>query len=353
MSRAILESFAPATTQMVRQRVPLAGLIFDLILTEKTAEQCPEVQSPFRSDLLGVDHTIRSPYLAIYAIVGTAIGFVGSLSLLRLQSQQRRRRVERDARQGGNAADQESMTTAAAQFADPVPWCWPLAFFAFGCMNMSAFFLHNWEAAITDLPYPTVSPHWWAMDTYSTGAFCMNLLLGLCNQLHPRSSTLWSRLYAALQLMGLLALAVFYGEHYGLLPTPLVDSNGTAYATIFLEQWYVLPVLAFGHFWAEFLILRNKQLKFPILTVFLTVWAYIIMALGIFMDNSLCAFVQFESGDYHDMLYVTSVAFLACDLVFVAVYLFLRWMYTADVVSSRKLPIKQTGRAGGANKKTN
>jgi len=346
--------------------VPLVGYIFDFIMSEKTAELCPEVRSELRIDLLGIDHSIRSPYLAHYNFVGIIIGFVGGFNVIRLQRQQRKR-MQKQLREERSVLPPKSADTLSR---DATPWCWPVAFIMFGIMNASAFFLHCWEenggGASTAVnsdgsisissgdhgtnSYPVTSPHWWSIDAYSTGVFFTSILLGVMNQMHPKSGNSWLGIYGGLQLVGLSGVVIFYAELYGIISISAKDHNHSAASqslplslssSIILEQWYGLSTIAFGHFWFEFLIFHNQRVQFPILTMFLTISAYIMTALGILQDGSLCQFAKLDGGKWDDMLCTTAVIFLTCDMVLAAVYLWLNQLYSLDQVRLRSSTKKQ------------
>jgi len=178
----MLLNFFPAVMESIHAS-NVGSFVFDeLFFPDATAEACPEVSIPLLH--------LRSPCLLIHALWGIYIGFRGSLQFL----------------------------------AHDYPR-WSAAFVAFGLMNVSAVCLHClWPPLSEYETYPQAYPLFWTIDTYMTGLSSTCLFVASLETLiHQKLS----KLFLCLQVMGAVAVAMFYG--YGF--------------TYPLELWYILPTL--------------------------------------------------------------------------------------------------------------
>jgi hypothetical protein len=108
-----------------------------------------------------------------------------------------------------------------------------VAFLTFGGMNLCALFIHClWEAP--DPSYPVSTPLLWALDCFFTGVSASSLAFASLARLLPTniSTTFLFYAYMLLQILGTIFLTHFL----------VVDE-----ATIFLECWYLIPILPAGY----------------------------------------------------------------------------------------------------------
>lgn len=290
----MVHTFFPFFTEFT-QRSTFGHSIFERLFPIDAVDRCPE------SVYITNSMVIRLPYLGFSAILGIIIGVVGSIIFgLKLQR------------------NFSSMSRIYFYLC--------MAYAAFGAMNVCGVFIHCiWDAPSPT--YPIMTPALWSLDCFFTGVSAFSLAYASLENILPSHLSVANFYsYCMMQVLGMMFLVQF-----------MVDDS----ATIFLETWYLIPVLLAGHIivldlavemfqrhgkqdnitntlsnqqhslWIE--VTKNYGPKLFLLGVAHATG-------GVFLDASLCSIVG-TSYITLDWFSASTCLFFGCDLAFVGLML--------------------------------
>ncbi|KAL7521148.1 hypothetical protein ACHAWX_005846 [Stephanocyclus meneghinianus] len=298
MSRQMILTFFPSFTQRA-QRNPIGSFLWRTLFPVESANRCPEAFYETESTI------IRLPYLGVSAILGVVIGFSGAISL-----------ISDSADNNGNTAilnDSNFYTV--------------VAFLTFGGMNLCALFIHClWEAP--DPSYPVSYPLLWALDCFFTGVSASSLAFASLARLLPTNVSTRFLFYA---YMLLHTLGIIFLTHF------LVAGE----ATIFLEVWYLIPILPAGYIILCDVTIETCEMNLKMCTPlqlpskllralsirFQQDWGLAIFLIGIMFalggiifDASACYAIG-VSNTLLDLPTAGTCVFLGCDIVFAGLHI--------------------------------
>ncbi|KAL7504579.1 hypothetical protein ACHAXN_002191 [Cyclotella atomus] len=298
MSRQMVQSFFPSFIQYA-QNIRLGNWIWETLFPTGLAEQCPEPVYEM------ISQSIRLPYLGVSAILGVAIGAVGSMIF------------------GYKVIVQRSRSIISNQCRCNVYLC--VAYLTFGAMNMCGLVIHCiWDAPSPS--YPVSTPILWALDCYFTGVSASSLAFASLESILSNSIISSATLYTYVVLQ---VLAVYI----------LVQFMMTTETTILLEMWYLAPVLPAGFVILFDVVLETMKKQSnqsnAMQPLVLALWNRLgnddglrmfmfgcTFALGgIVWDSIMCQNIG-TSTILYDLFTASTCLFLGCDFAFIGVLVF-------------------------------
>ena len=293
----MLCSFFPAHCSHILE--PFLPRTLNFFYPQDVVEACPE-QSV--SNVLGVDIiTIRRPFLAMFAVLGITIGFVGAYRLQFTFP--------------SDISSPNEHSTCQSRF------YWTIAFLSFGLMNFSVLFLH----CLLSFPEETgKSPLErqlsWVGDTFTTGVFGSALWAASMLESVPTDvkrigewNTVKLIQYGWLvgNFYGLFAVAFFLVLGYN--PDSLVPG------TLPLELFYSLPPTLFASTGLILMLLRNFSWQL----LFFFSLSYVVFLVALF-DSWFC---RRFGNTFLDLFTTPTLFFAATDLVYIGIWFWLERKY--------------------------
>jgi hypothetical protein len=240
MSKQMITTFFPAFTEALNtNRIPLGSFYLnDLLFPDATAQACREITLSL--SVQNHDHKIRQPVLCLTAIGGVMVGLIGALQL------------------SSRSSNSHIWVVSFLAFG-----IMNLSAIWLHCLLPSP---SEYDQESSASIYPEVYPMLWMIDTYMTGVASTGLLVASLletnqkRQSQTNDKARWHLLFWLLQGIGLaclasfvLNLAVWLLEGVGLaflasflLHTgkgKMVDMDLSIRTTYPLELWYLLPPL--------------------------------------------------------------------------------------------------------------
>lgn len=328
MSRAFVESFFPSLSYHLQSPNSRVRLIYEFLLPADAMQFCPEVIArlyTFHGN--SQELVIRNPVLLIGSVFGAILGIYIGLF---------------DTYLGFMPLSYPKKSEYPIRNLAPIFW-WSVSFLFFGLMNVAAIPLHSFfplldsEVTPGKTPLPQQCPFLWIMDSYCTGVFSLALTIAGChshmNQFRSTDVELnRGFLLTLLLLVGCIPIARFllYGS------------------TIELELWYSLPVAfcatyyAFDLFLAPHLQTGSSPVltRSPLNSIYIAV--LLILIAGVFLDAPLCRWSSPNRDNaalpwFWDAGRLPTIAFLACDLAFVGLFLERRRSLATSVQKREKI----------------
>jgi hypothetical protein len=317
MSRAFVESFFPALTSQLSSPTNRIRPIYEFLLPVDVMQLCPEVT--VRMDFL----VLRNPVLLLGALFGAVFGLYVSLfheafGFIPL-----------------------SVTNKSVGRPQSVSLFWmSVSFLFFGLMNVAAIPLHSFLPVFNPegfhfkrTPLPQQYPFLWIMDAYCTGVFSSALTMFAYGNRPHQSPAFDVDRHRGLLLPLLLLL--------GCLPIAKFLVHGS---TVELELWYLLPVAFCATYYSFdlFQVPRLRPVSSPTLRrrslVSVCIAVFLLLLVGLFLDAPLCRWSTQQQNIpsipwFGDAGRLPAVAFVACDLAFIG--LFLEWRQ--DIIASRPI----------------
>jgi hypothetical protein len=151
----MIQTFFPASLAELKQTKiywVIDRLLNEVVFPDEVAEKCPEVVVRFVSNIttMAMSDTaaptviwnVRQPVLAVSAVWGIIIGFVGGYSLWRIAAEQQQQKRNRSSGGKYHKKNKFESNNVGSQLPKSMTRLWALAFGAFGVMNLSALPLH-------------------------------------------------------------------------------------------------------------------------------------------------------------------------------------------------------------------